>query len=448
MVQTPYLTVVATARNDNHGGNMLRRMQIFVNGLLEQCCRHQLPAELIIVEWNPPDGNPSLADALSWEVKDSPCDVRFVQVPPELHQRLKYSQALPLFQMIAKNVGIRRARGEYILATNIDLLFSDALIQFLAERRLQTGKVYRMDRYDVWSDVPLGAPMDEQLSYCDNNILRVCRKYGIEEVRSPESILNPVVDQSPDASATEEVEPAETDVEPAAVVTPESPPVLAISLLQQVRQVYKGLLPVSTRDRILRTLPISFRNWLIAKGLLTAQPVPVVIPPSSTPPPPPPPPSVEAEEILPWETLPILHTNACGDFTLMSRQDWFALRAYPEWEIFSFHLDSVLMFTAYYAGIEEVILEDPMRTYHIEHSSGWTPEAERSQVLNKRLKKLQIPQLSMDQLTAMAMLMSQLGKPLIFNDENWGMVQDSLPEWVASQGSDRPAAANVHERVS
>ncbi len=53
MINNPYLSVVATARNDNHGGNMLRRMQIFVNGFLEQCRRHQLDAELILVEWNP-----------------------------------------------------------------------------------------------------------------------------------------------------------------------------------------------------------------------------------------------------------------------------------------------------------------------------------------------------------------------------------------------------------
>ena len=29
--------------------------------------------------------------------------------------------------MIAKNVGIRRARGEFVLATNIDILFSSEL---------------------------------------------------------------------------------------------------------------------------------------------------------------------------------------------------------------------------------------------------------------------------------------------------------------------------------
>jgi len=34
--QQPELSIVVTARNDNHGGNLLHRMQIFVNGILVQ----------------------------------------------------------------------------------------------------------------------------------------------------------------------------------------------------------------------------------------------------------------------------------------------------------------------------------------------------------------------------------------------------------------------------
>src|SRR5262249_12417724 len=33
-----------------------------------------------------------------------------------------------------------------------------------------------------------------------------------------------------------------------------------------------------------------------------------------------------------------LHTNACGDFTLLAREDWARLRGYAEWPIFSWHL--------------------------------------------------------------------------------------------------------------
>jgi hypothetical protein len=51
----PYLSIVATARNDGHGGDLLHRMQLFVENVIGQCNRHNLDAELVLVEWNPPD---------------------------------------------------------------------------------------------------------------------------------------------------------------------------------------------------------------------------------------------------------------------------------------------------------------------------------------------------------------------------------------------------------
>src|SRR5579872_7418605 len=101
----PYLSVVVTARNDDHGGNLLGRMQIFVNGWIAQSRRHNLPSELIIVEWNPPADRPSLRDALKWPEDLSACQVRFLEVPADLHANYTHAAALPLYQMIAKNVG-------------------------------------------------------------------------------------------------------------------------------------------------------------------------------------------------------------------------------------------------------------------------------------------------------------------------------------------------------
>ncbi len=415
MVGTPYLSVVATARNDNHGGNMLRRMQIFVNGLIAQSRRFNLPTELIIVEWNPLSDRPQLADALTWPVDASPCTVRIIEVPPELHDQVRYAQALPLFQMLAKNVGIRRAQGEYILATNIDLVFSDALFEFLASRQMQPGKSYRIDRYDVRSSVPLEAAIDEQLRFCDENILRINHKDRIEELA--------VEFPQPEPVTSAPVEP------PAPPKWYEQLPDSTVSSLATARKIYKRLLPTAVRDTFLKAVPKDLQAWLIAKGLLTVQ----------TPPPTPSAPASEDSEVVltPWQ-YPKLHTNACGDFTLMSRQDWFAIRAYPEWEIFSFHLDSVLLYIAHYAGIEEVVLHDPMRMYHIEHGSGWTPQAERDQSLNKRLAKLKIPQLSNEQFDAIARLMEQTGKPLLVNPDDWGMVNAPLPERTFAAVSAHP----------
>lgn len=171
-VQPPYLSVVATARNDDHGGDLLNRLHLFVHGLAAQCDRHEIDAELVLVEWNPPADRPRLADAIDWP-RSTHCRVRIIEVPSQLHAQLRYGDRLPLFQMIGKNVGLRRARGEFVLATNVDILFSDEVMTFIADRRLRAGVVYRVDRYDVTADIPSGLPVDEQLRMCAERVIRI-----------------------------------------------------------------------------------------------------------------------------------------------------------------------------------------------------------------------------------------------------------------------------------
>ena len=86
----PYISVVVAARNDNHGGNMLKRMQAFIDSWLGQSKRYSLPSEIIIVEWNPPPDRVKLAEELRWPSDTTPCDVRFIEVP------VKFTRASPI----------------------------------------------------------------------------------------------------------------------------------------------------------------------------------------------------------------------------------------------------------------------------------------------------------------------------------------------------------------
>ena len=52
-------------------------------------------------------------------------------------------------QFFAKNVALRRARGQWLLITNADILLGDDLFAFIAERTLDTGSFYRIDRHDL-----------------------------------------------------------------------------------------------------------------------------------------------------------------------------------------------------------------------------------------------------------------------------------------------------------
>lgn len=178
----PYLSLVVATRNDDHGGNLLGRTQIFLDGWLTHARRYNIPSELIFVEWNPPADRPPLAEALEWPADFGPCAVRIIQVPAEVHQRYEHAAGLPLYQMIGKNIGIRRARGRFILATNIDILFSNELAAFLGAQQLQENRLYRVDRFDAMSDVPADAPLDEQLAYCSTHLIRVNRREGTFEV--------------------------------------------------------------------------------------------------------------------------------------------------------------------------------------------------------------------------------------------------------------------------
>jgi len=132
-----------------------------------------LDAELIIVEWNPPPNAPKLAEVLAWPKNLKFAGVRFIEVPNEIHRKLPNSDKMPMFEYVAKNVGLRRSKGEYVLATNSDIIFSAELVSFLALKELSQECFYRIDRYDVEKLVPLDISIEKQLEFCAKYWVRV-----------------------------------------------------------------------------------------------------------------------------------------------------------------------------------------------------------------------------------------------------------------------------------
>jgi hypothetical protein len=174
----PKISFVVAARNDNYGGNFLHRLQVFLKCLLILWKRYELNSELIIVEWNPPGGASRLAEVLKRPSAVPKNRIRIIEVPHALHRRIANSDRIALFEYIAKNVGIRRAKGQYVLATNPDIIFSRELIRFLASEDLSSDCFYRIDRYDVGMEVPLKMPVDEQLRFCTKNSICVRSTIG------------------------------------------------------------------------------------------------------------------------------------------------------------------------------------------------------------------------------------------------------------------------------
>lgn len=185
MNNQPYLSIIATTRNDNHGGDLLARTTCFVKGIYHQAKKFNLPLELIIVEWNPPKDKPLLKNVLPQPSKDDLVTLRYIILPENLHKEYRFHQQIPLYQMIAKNIGIRRAKGEFILCTNIDLIFSDECFKKIAEKKLKENNFYRANRCDVPKEVMNIKSIDEQLKYSEKNIInRLGRIYNYKNVNS------------------------------------------------------------------------------------------------------------------------------------------------------------------------------------------------------------------------------------------------------------------------
>jgi hypothetical protein len=101
--------------------------------------------------------------------------------------------------------------------------------------------------------------------------------------------------------------------------------------------------------------------------------------------------------------------------------------------MYSWHLDSMLIYQARYSGMREVYLGKSAPVYHIEHSpgSGFTPES--SDKLFERLQARGIPYLDWERdvepkIEAMKAQLTRDGGAIFFNDDGWGFADHALGE--------------------
>lgn len=192
---------------------------------------------------------------------------------------------MPLYQMIAKNVGIRRAKGEYILCTNIDILFSDGCFAEFARKKFKPGYFYRSNRCDIPKEVMEYPTLAEQLTYAENNIIKRMGKSNRMEVLVLPNFL---------------------------YAFPRVVMLLNDMALRMWKKMHKDGFPHFTLD-----------------------------------------------------------FDACGDFTLMSRQDWLDIEGYVELDMYSIHIDSMALWSASALGKKQHIFPHKAPIYHIYHEDGW-----------------------------------------------------------------------------
>lgn len=149
------VSAVVVARNDGYFPDYADRIRATV------AWNHaHLADEVILVEWNPPADKPLFATTLT---REFPFLKAYV-VPEGIHRQFAPPASLGMLDYMAKNVGIRRATGDYICASNIDIFFDPdaAFIRFM----LAPQFIFRTRRVDFHWD---GKPMCRET---------LCRKAG------------------------------------------------------------------------------------------------------------------------------------------------------------------------------------------------------------------------------------------------------------------------------
>jgi glycosyltransferase involved in cell wall biosynthesis/GT2 family glycosyltransferase len=174
----PKISFVFAVHDPEYGGGLLASTQRHIDALIAFANRSRLRCEIIIVEWNPRQDRARFRESLRWPDDLGHVDLRFIEVPPELHRALPNADRIPIFEYIAKNVGLRRARGQFLLATNPDLFFSPALMRWLARTALSPERFYRIDRRDLSEEIPSHLSLSRQLRFSARHVGHVHALFG------------------------------------------------------------------------------------------------------------------------------------------------------------------------------------------------------------------------------------------------------------------------------
>ena len=161
-----YVSVVVTGRHDDLRGDNVGRLQGFIDLLTWQLDRHQVPGEVIVVDWAPVEWTYN-GQTYTVKLKDvlranpqTRCPVRVITVDSSVHWRVAVGTGNSFLEYAAKNVGARRARGKFVLFTNGDVLLSNSLAEMLGKEMLDEGSFYRIPRSEIPGLMDPLAPLD------------------------------------------------------------------------------------------------------------------------------------------------------------------------------------------------------------------------------------------------------------------------------------------------
>ena len=141
------LSAVVISRNDNYGGNLADRATYCLNSLIDTF------DEVFYIDWNSP------THSLLYDIEDrliKKGNLKHIVIPPDVASMFTNNdpQAQVCCETLARNIGIRRATGDYIVSTNIDVIAPKRDHLEKAINELDKNTFYTISRRHVeWKDI-------------------------------------------------------------------------------------------------------------------------------------------------------------------------------------------------------------------------------------------------------------------------------------------------------
>lgn len=180
--KSPLISFVLVGRNDNYGGDFRQRLQTCVTSLHNQLVVHAMHAEIIFVNYNPLP-TPEITDFIEWPKSTDNIAVKIITVSPDNHKIFLDKtnvDDVPVLEYPAKNAGIRRANGDYILVMNPDIVFDELFFESISW--FNKNHYYRANRVDYF--LPKGEKINDNiLNIAKNNCTKVWVKAISKKVK-------------------------------------------------------------------------------------------------------------------------------------------------------------------------------------------------------------------------------------------------------------------------
>ena len=310
----PYVTVSFANRNDNYGGFLAERIQLFIDYYAHFVRQYPDLFEFVIIDYNPPTDKPKLRDAFKWDVLGK---VIQCEVSPVIHQAIPSASSRKIQDYIARNIGLRYGTAPFAMVLNQDIFISSSIIDEIAKKRLSPFHFYRADRCDFNLEPCKGSPALEFEKLAEQHSFVVHRRHATNYEK-----ISMDVTASTIAAEGSRPEPGDT-IDPNA------------NIIYCTESRARHIQDRVEFSRKAQGVPTSLREAAYFHHQ--------------------------------YYIVSCMHTNACGDFVIASKEAWDKIRGFPEDPSFYMQTDAYGIFQLFAAGFDQAIFMQPHRIYHADH---------------------------------------------------------------------------------